>query len=174
MFRYIYSLNQAPINYQITFFEVPEPIFGDYLTKYASQGYILSEVSASIQTSLIPYVPEISPNSDKKSPMERIEEPMLREEETVVYSGVWDKNIEDQMWSCHFGKTLEQMVYINKSLQQSEEGCYLATRISKVVRNEKPYFTCIWKVALDTMEYEDAEAENAAHLLRMKSMFSFE
>lgn len=24
------------------------------------------------------------------------------------------------------------------------------------------------------MEYEDAEAENAAHLLRMKSMFSFE
>jgi hypothetical protein len=107
MFRYIYSLNQAPINYQITFFEVPEPIFGDYLTKYASQGYILSEVSASIQTSLIPYVPEISPNSDKKSPMERLEEPMLREEETVVYSGVWDKNIEDQMWSCHFGKTLE-------------------------------------------------------------------
>jgi hypothetical protein len=39
--------------------------------------------------------------------MERVEEPILREEETVVYSGVWDKNIEDQMWSCHFGKTLE-------------------------------------------------------------------
>ena len=50
MFRYIYSLQQSPVNYQITFFEVPEPIFGDYLTKYASQGYILSEVSASIQT----------------------------------------------------------------------------------------------------------------------------
>ena len=80
----------------------------------------------------------------------------------VVYSGVWDKNIEDQMWSCHFGKTLEQMIFINKSLQQSEEGCYLATRISKVIRNGKPYFTCIWKVALDTTEYEDAEAENAA------------
>ena len=78
------------------------------------------------------------------------------------------------MWSCHFGKTLEQMVYINKSLQQSEEGCYLATRISKVVRNEKPYFTCIWKVTLDTTEYEDAEAENAAHLAKMKTMFSFE
>jgi hypothetical protein len=66
------------------------------------------------------------------------------------------------------------MVYINKSLQQSEEGCYLATRISKVVRNEKPYFTCIWKVTLDTTEYEDAEAENAAHLAKMKTMFSFE
>lgn len=78
------------------------------------------------------------------------------------------------MWSCHFGKTLEQIIYINKSLQQSEEGCYLATRISKVIRNNKPYFTCIWKVALDTTEYEDAEAENAAHAARMKAMASFE
>jgi|688.fasta_scaffold613894_1 hypothetical protein len=49
MLRANYSINQNPINYQITFFEVPEPIFGDYLTKYASQGYILSEVSVSIQ-----------------------------------------------------------------------------------------------------------------------------
>lgn len=35
---------------------------------------------------------------------------------TVVYSGVWDKNIEDQMWSCHFGKSLEQIITINKAL----------------------------------------------------------
>ena len=78
------------------------------------------------------------------------------------------------MWSCHFGKTLDQIIYINKSLQQSEEGCYLATRISKVIRNSKPYFTCIWKVNLDTQEYEDAEAENAAHAARMKAMFNFQ
>lgn len=78
------------------------------------------------------------------------------------------------MWSCHFGKTLDQIIYINKSLQQSEEGCYLATRISKVIRNGKPYFTCIWKVNLDTQEYEDAEAENAAHVARMKAMFNFQ
>jgi hypothetical protein len=117
MFRYVYSLNQAPINYQITFFEVPEPIFGDYLTKYASQGYILSEVSASIQTSLVPCPAENPTDQAKKLTSESRDEPTFREEETVVYSGVWDKNIEDQMWSCHFGKTLEQMVYINKSLQ---------------------------------------------------------
>ena len=30
---------------QIVFFEVLENEFGDYLTKYASQGYILNEVS---------------------------------------------------------------------------------------------------------------------------------
>ena len=29
-------------------------------------------------------------------------------------------------------------------------------------------------MALDTKEYEDAEAENAAHIMRMKAMFSFE
>jgi len=42
-----------------------------------------------------------------------------------------------------------------------------------VIRNSKPYFTCIWKVALDTQEYEDAEAENAAHATKMKAMFNF-
>ena len=33
---------------QILFFEVMENEFGDYLTKYASQGYILNEVSCTI------------------------------------------------------------------------------------------------------------------------------
>ena len=47
------------------FFEVLENEFGDYLTKYASQGYILNEVACAMQG------------------------------EAVVYSGVWDKNIED-------------------------------------------------------------------------------
>jgi hypothetical protein len=50
---------------QIVFFEVLENEFGDYLTKYASQGYVLNEVSCCMQG------------------------------DTVVYSGVWDKNIED-------------------------------------------------------------------------------
>jgi hypothetical protein len=36
VFRYVYSLHQTPATYQVAFFEVPEPIFGDYLTKYAS------------------------------------------------------------------------------------------------------------------------------------------
>jgi hypothetical protein len=87
---------------------------------------------------------------------------------------VWEKNIEDQMWSCHFGKTLEQMYAINKALQQSEEGCYLATRISKVIRGGKAFFTCIWKVEIDGVEYEDAEAENAAHQARIGKMHNFE
>lgn len=50
----------------------------------------------------------------------------------------------------------------------------MATRISKVIRNGKPYFTCIWKVALDTVEYEDAEAENAAQANKMRAMMTFE
>ena len=50
---------------QILFFEVLENEFGDYLTKYASQGYILSEVSCTLQG------------------------------ESVVYSGIWDRNFDD-------------------------------------------------------------------------------
>ena len=109
------------------FFEVLENEFGDYLTKYASQGYILNEVSCCMQG------------------------------ETVVYSGVWDKNIDDQMWSCHFGKSFEQIVNINKALQTSEEGCYLPYRIAKVSHSSKILFTCIWKVPLDyfDMQYDE-------------------
>ena len=104
---------------QIVFFEVLENEFGDYLTKYASQGYILNEVSCCMQSDI------------------------------VVYSGVWDKNIDDQMWSCHFGKSFEQIININKALQTSEEGCYLPCRIAKVSHSSKILFTCIWKVPLD-------------------------
>jgi hypothetical protein len=55
----------------------------------------------------VPCVFDTNHDFSKKSPVESRDEPIFREEETVVYSGVWDKNIEDQMWSCHFGKTLE-------------------------------------------------------------------
>ena len=66
------------------------------------------------------------------------------------------------------------MIYINKSLQQSEEGSYLATRISKVHRNGQLFFTCIWKVALEFTEYEDAEAEEAALKAKANAMSSLE
>ena len=112
---------------QIVFFEVLENEFGDYLTKYASQGYILNEVSCCMQGN------------------------------TVVYSGVWDKNIDDQMWSCHFGKSYDQIININKALQTSEEGCYLPCRIAKVSHSSRILFTCIWKVPLDYFDYEDEE-----------------
>jgi len=114
---------------QIVFFEVLENEFGDYLTKYASQGYILNEVSCCMQG------------------------------EKVVYSGVWDKNIEDQMWSCHFGKSLEQIMSINQALQTSDEGCYLPSRVAKVCHTSKILFTCIWKVPLDYFDCEQIENE---------------
>lgn len=144
---------------------MPEPLFGDYLTKYAAQGYILSEISVSRQTNaaqVADWMKERSTEDQEKL-----------DEQQVVYSGVWDKNIEDQMWSCHFGKSLDQMMYINKSLQQSEEGIYLASRISKVICNGQLYITCIWKVALETTEYEDAEAEEAAHKAKANAMTTF-
>ena len=73
----------------------------------------------------------------------------------MVYSGIWDRNFDDQMWSCHFGKNLEQIIQINRALQTSEEGCYLPTRMSKVSHNNKILFTCIWKVPLDYCDDDD-------------------
>jgi hypothetical protein len=109
---------------------VVENEFGDYLTKYASQGYILNEVSCTLQG------------------------------DAVLYSGVWDRNFDDQMWSCHFGKTLEQISQINRALQTSDEGCYLPVRISKVSHNNRILFTCIWKVPLEYCEEEEAQEAN--------------
>jgi hypothetical protein len=62
------------------------------LTKYASQGYILSEVSASVQTSTVLCN---SCSDESKDKDERDQPKETRTEEMVVYSGVWDKNIED-------------------------------------------------------------------------------
>ena len=61
------------------------------------------------------------------------------------------------MWSCHFGKSFDQIININKALQTSEEGCYLPCRIAKVSHSSKILFTCIWKVPLDYFdnEYDD-------------------
>ena len=75
--------------------------------------------------------------------------------EAVVYSGVWDKNIDDQMWSCHFGKSLEQINAINMALQMSEEGSYLPCRIAKVSHSSRILYTCIWKVPLNYYEQEE-------------------
>ena len=79
--------------------------------------------------------------------------------DSVIYSGVWDRNIEDQMWSCHFGKSLEQVSAINMALQMSEEGSYMLTRISKVSRGSRVLYTCIWKVPLDFFDFEEVDAE---------------
>ena len=79
--------------------------------------------------------------------------------ETVVYSGVWDKNIEDQMWSCHFGKSYDQIININKALQTSDEGCYLPCRIAKVSHSSKILFTCIWKVPLDYFDQHENDRD---------------
>ena len=79
--------------------------------------------------------------------------------DAVVYSGVWDKNIEDQMWSCHFGKSLDQINAINMALQMSEEGCYLPCRIGKVSHSSRVLYTCIWKVPLDYFDFDEIATE---------------
>ena len=80
--------------------------------------------------------------------------------EAVVYSGVWDKNIEDQMWSCHFGKSLDQINAINMALQMSEEGSYLPCRIAKVSHSSRILYTCIWKVPLNYYDEENQSPDS--------------
>ena len=48
---------------------------------------------------------------------------------------------------------------INKTLQTSEEGCYLPCRIAKVSHSSKILFTCIWKVPLDYFDDMDEHNE---------------
>ena len=63
------------------------------------------------------------------------------------------------MWSCHFGKSLEQIGAINMALQMSEEGSYLPCRISKVSHSGRILYTCIWKVPLDFFDFEEVAAD---------------